>query len=222
MISNPCCKHPTAAQVGYDILGPVIRDNVIVNTKGPGIMVYGAADPSKVSLVARNFVAGSRTSSAIVVGGGPVIIRNNILTTSAEAGIGVEDYGRRGFLRGIVLANNSIYGNTLGGILIAAQGLLEMTIVNNAAQPRAGTPAFPSARAGVLSLGNTDCALLRCFVDPDQLDFTLLASHLGSVVAEPGVPVDDYFGRRRDSPPTAGAIEGAGQPILLGIKPGPR
>jgi len=56
----------------------VIRDNVVLNTKGPGIMVYGARDPSAPSLVERNFVMGSRESSGIVVGGGPAYVRNNV------------------------------------------------------------------------------------------------------------------------------------------------
>src|SRR3990167_6632059 len=48
----------------------VIRDNVIADTKGPGIMVYGAQDLSAVSMVERNFVMGSLGSSGIVGGGG--------------------------------------------------------------------------------------------------------------------------------------------------------
>ena len=43
--------------------GGVVRDNVIIDTKGPGIMVYGARDLVTVSVVERNFTRGSRTSS---------------------------------------------------------------------------------------------------------------------------------------------------------------
>jgi len=62
-------------QVGYGIevklnSSGVIRDNVIVDTKGPGIMIYGARDLVTTSVVKRNFVRGSRTSSGLVVGGG--------------------------------------------------------------------------------------------------------------------------------------------------------
>ena len=215
-------------EIGYGIQvklnsTAIIRDNVIVDTKGPGIMVYGATDLSKVNLVERNFVAGSRTSSAIVLGGGPAIVRNNVVTTSAEAGIGLEDYHRRGLLRGIVLAHNTIYGNATGGILVPpGQGRLEVTIANNAAQPRTGTQAFPAVHAGILSIGNVDCASLPCFRDPDLLDFSPLALRPGSLAAEPWIPPDDYFGRRRDVPPTAGAIELPARPIGLGIKPAAR
>lgn len=89
----------------------VIRNNVIVNTKGPAIMVYGAADDDKPTMIERNYVAGSRTSSGIVVGGGPAIVRHNIAKGNAEGGIALLDYGKRGLLRGLVLAHNTIDGN---------------------------------------------------------------------------------------------------------------
>jgi len=60
-------------QIGYGVevklnSTGIIRDNVIVDSKGPGIMVYGSRDPSRVSVIERNVVMGSRTSSGIVVG----------------------------------------------------------------------------------------------------------------------------------------------------------
>ena len=210
-------------EIGYGIQiklnsTAVIRDNVIVNTKGPGIMVYGATIPSVASQVERNFVMGSRTSSGIVVGGGPVLVRNNIVTTNADAGIGLEDYHRRGLLRGIVLVHNTVYGNAQGGILVPPAGPLDVVIANNAVQPRAGTLAFPAQRPGVLSVGNVDCTAPRCFVDPDLQDFSPLGIQSGSPVAEPWIPASDYFGRRRGVPPAVGAIEAPGSPIRLGVK----
>jgi hypothetical protein len=58
-------------------------------------------------------------------------------------------------------------------------------------------------------------------MDPDRLDFSPLAIRRGSLVAEPWIPPDDYFGRRRETPPTAGALETPAKAILLGIKPAP-
>jgi hypothetical protein len=149
-------------------------------------------------------------------------VRNNVVTTSAEAGIGLEDYQRRGLLRGIVLVHNTIYGNAKGGILVPGQGVAEVIVANNAVQPLPGTSAFPTGRPGVLSVGNVDCASLRCFVDPDQQDFSPLGIHPGSLAADPWIPPNDYFGRRRDLPPMVGAIEALGSPIRFGIKPAPR
>ena len=65
-----------ASKIGYGIqlklnsFG-VIRDNVIVNTKGPGIMVYGAKELSHVSIIERNFVAGSRCHPLTSLSAGP-------------------------------------------------------------------------------------------------------------------------------------------------------
>jgi hypothetical protein len=210
-------------EIGYGIevklnSTAVIRDNIIVDTKGPGVMVYGAVDPARLNVVERNFVAGSRTSSAIVVGGGPAVIRNNVATTSVEAGIALEDYHRRGLLRGVVIAHNTIWGNAKGGIVVPTQGSIDAKLVNNAAQALAGMPPFPTVRAGILSVGNVDCSSLPCFRDPGGQNFSPLALPSGSLAGEPWVPVDDYFGRRRAVPPTAGAIEIGTQPISLGIK----
>jgi hypothetical protein len=184
-------------------------------------MVYGASDVSKVSVVERNFVAGSRTSSAIVVGGGAAVVRNNVAILSAEGGIGLEDYHRRGLLRGVVVAHNTIYGNAKGGILVPVHGLLDVKLVNNAVHARAGMQPFPTERAGILALGNVDCSRLPCFLDPDQRNFSPLTIRRGILAAEPWIPPDDYFGRQREIPPTVGAIETPARAISPGFKPAP-
>jgi hypothetical protein len=209
-------------EVGYGLqvkLNSVatIRDNVIANTKGPGIMVYGARDPAQVSLVERNFVARSGTSSGIVVGGGPVVVRNNVAVGSAEAGIGLEDYGRRGLLRGIVVAHNTVYGNEGGGIAAPPDGRLEARLVNNAVHAPVGKAALPH-RAEVARLGNVECPLGVCFVAAEAGDFGFLAAQAGLVVSGPGMPADDYFGQPRGVPPVVGAIERSPGPIPLGLK----
>src|SRR6185295_6438754 len=110
----------------------IIRDNVVLDTKGPGIMVYGSQDLVATSVVERNFVRGSRTSSGIVVGGGPVMVRNNVSGWNFEAGIGLENYGGRGLLRAIVAMHNTVYANMSGGIMTPERGSLEAALVNNA------------------------------------------------------------------------------------------
>jgi len=199
-------------EIGYGIQiklnsTAIIRDNVIVDTKGPGIMVYGADDPMRLTLVERNFVGGSRTSSAIVVGGGPVLVRNNIVVSSAEGGIGLEDYGGRGLLRGIVAAHNTVYDNAAGGIVARRVVALDAKVLNNAVHARAGTPALP-ANLGVDRVGNVVCTTTRrCFRDPSRRDFSLVGFPSGSILDGPWRPIDDYFGQCRGIPPMAGAIE---------------
>jgi Right handed beta helix region len=201
----------------------IIRDNVIVDTKGPGIMVYGSRDLLASSLVERNFVMGSHTSSGIVVGGGPVVVRNNISVGNAEGGIGLEDYGRRGLLRGVVVAHNTLYRNIAAGIFVPGDTVQDATLMNNAAQARAGTPAFPKSQPGLRQAGNIDCTWAPCFAEPDRLDFSPL---LGSLLSTPGSarseawsPADDYFRTRRAPLPIPGAVERQAGSVTLGPKP---
>jgi hypothetical protein len=214
--------------IGYGIevklnSSAVIRDNLIVDTKGPGIMVYGSRDLVTMNVVERNFVRRSRTSSGIVVGGGPAVVRNNVSGWNLEAGVGLENYGRRGLLRGIAVTHNTVYANGEGGITVPSSGPLDAALHNNAGQARGATPVFPAARPGLRLIGNLDCRWLQCFADPEALDFSPLAGSLlrGLSVprAQDGVPADDFFGARRGIPPTIGAIEGPGRPIQLDGRP---
>jgi Right handed beta helix region len=198
-----------------------IRDNVIVQTRGPAVAVYGARDLTRLTLVERNFVYSSLVESGIWLGGGPAIVRNNVAVASAEGGIELQDYARRGLLRGIVIVHNTVHGNPAGGIMVPLAGLVQATIVNNAVHTRVGTPAVPVGRAGVLSLGNATCTLVPCFVDPQDRDFSPLAARPGLTLGQSWMPSDDYFGRPRRVPPTVGAIEQPGGPIPLGLKAEP-
>jgi hypothetical protein len=201
-----------------------IRDNVVVNTKGPGIMVYGSRDLIGVSTIERNFVSGSAASSGIVIGGGPALVRNNVAVGNVDAGIGLENYGRRGLLRAISVVHNSVYSNLAGGIAAPEQGPVEAVLIGNAVHARAGTPALPSPRMGVRLAGNVDCTWVPCFTSPEALNFS---PYPGSVLVGSSVPraadglgpSDDFFGARRGLLPTVGAIERASGPIHLGVKP---
>ena len=216
-------------QIGYGVefklnSTGIIRDNVIVDTKGPGIMVYGAADTGRRSVVERNLVVGSRSSSGIVVGGGPALARNNVTLDNAVAGIGLEDYRKRGLLRGVVVVHNTVYRNGKAGILLPENGLVEAAILNNAVTAREGTPAFPAARVGVTLAGNVDCSTAACFVRPEARDFSPLSGSplgRGTSAAEvgPWTPHEDFFRVQRSAAPTPGAVERAAGPIPMGIKP---
>jgi len=216
------------SEIGYGIQVKlnstgIVRDNVIINTKGPGIMVYGASDLEKVNIVERNFVEKARHSSGIVVGGGPAVVRNNVVVGNNDVGIALEDYGRRGLLRKIIVTHNTIYNNGCGGILLPAEGPSEAEISRNAIEGREGTPLFVGDRKNLRIEGNQDCSNAGCFVDPENTDFTPVK---GSPLIESSKSfnkgrgiVDDYFGRARGVDPVVGAIEPPGGRITLGIKP---
>lgn len=209
-------------QVKLNSVG-MIRNNVIVDTKGPGIMVYGSRMPDRISVVERNVVMGSLRSSGIVVGGGPVIVRNNVVIGNHEAGIGLEDYGRRGLLRGVIVVHNTAYGNPGGGIAVPDHGLREAVVVNNAAHAPVGAEPLPLPSGTVRAAGNVNCAMTLCFENPQGYDFSPAPGsplpHGGIAAVEAWMPTVDLFGAPRRGVPTAGAIEGPNGPLPLPIRP---
>lgn len=213
-----------ADAVGYGIevklnSSSIIRRNVIIDTKGPGIMVFGSNDPSMMNMIERNVTIGSETSSGIVIGGGPAIVRNNVSVGNSEAGVALEDYRKRGLLQNILVAHNTVYDNKLGGISAAPENIQDTAIVNNAAHSASSRDAFPPAQKGIRMAGNVDCSGVACFTSPQEMNFSPFAGSIltGAGVVSPGtwVPRDDLFGSMRGTPPTVGAIERVSGPLPL-------
>lgn len=198
----------------------IVRGNVVLDTKGPAIMFYGATDlGGPPSLVEGNVVVGSQRSSGIVVGGGPIVVRNNITLGNTMAGISIEDYARRGLLRGVVVAHNTVYRNGVAGIMVPPAGRVDASVINNAAQAKPGGTAFPEPQAGLRLVGNVDCSGLPCFVDGENRDFSPMPggplSTAAAVPVGPWVPTLDFFGAPRGIPPTVGAVEHVHGPLRL-------
>jgi len=215
-------------EIGYGIQvklnsSAIIRGNTIVKTKGPGIMVYGSEDLAVSSLVERNVTISSRHSAGILVGGGPVIIRNNIAVSNDEGGITVQDYKNRGLVRGIIIVGNTGYNNRLGGVTVPETPVSGVIIVNNAADAGTAPKAYPGPQAGLRVAGNVDCSMTLCFANPTQYDFSPNAASFlrgaGVPWSEPWMPREDYFGVRRATPPTVGAIEKPARPLALTPQP---
>ena len=215
-------------EIGYGIQvklnsSGVIRGNMVLDTKGPGIMVYGATDTDRGSLIEGNVVMGSVRSSGIVVGGGPAVIRNNVSAGNATAGVSVEDYARRGMLRGVVLAHNTLYRNEQGAVTVARSGYIDVTVMNNAVHSRPGSSILPEPQPGLRTTGNIDCRAVVCFLNPEADDFSPLPGGplvgAGTVLAAPWTPTRDLFGAPRPVPPSTGAIEGLHGSIRLAPRP---
>jgi hypothetical protein len=208
-------------QVKLNSVG-ILRDNVIVGAKGPGIMVYGTHDLNLRNVVEGNFVANSRTSSGIVVGGGPADVWNNISVENREAGIGIQDYTGRGLLRKITIDHNTIYNNSQSGIAVRSQREVDVTISNNAIASRPGTPALPAMQDGLKMFANQNCRANNCFTNPEQRDFTPQADSPLNTARngnDHSRNLDrDYFGLRRSPNSPVGAIERPGGVVVLGIK----
>jgi hypothetical protein len=112
--------------VGYgielklNVVNSLIENNYITNTKGPGIMVYGAVGSGgeQTNIVRNNIVVGSRNDAGIVVGGGPSTVANN-LVLGCLGGIEVMNYGGRNLLKGVSLKNNTLVCNRNYGMSLA-------------------------------------------------------------------------------------------------------
>ena len=214
-------------EVGYGIQvklnsPSIIRDNVITDTKGPGIMVYGGREVSEESLIERNFVSGSRTSSGIVVGGGPAVVRNNIAVANSQAGIALQDYGQWGLLRGIKAGFNTVFGNENGGIIAPTSKVSESVLAGNVGVSVSGAPVFPSRQDGLAAEDNLICDK-SCFVDVENKDFSAakdsLLEHRRVGYTAGWLPGDDYFSQRRKNPPKPGAAESAGRANMPKLQP---
>jgi nitrous oxidase accessory protein NosD len=231
LIEGNLIKGVTASdrEIGYGVQiklnsQAVIRDNVVLDTKGPGIMVYGARDPAVVSVIERNLVAGARRSSGIVLGGGPATIRNNVSLDHSGAGIRLEDYQKRGLLRHVMIAHNTVHGSA-AGVLVAESGPDDIAVLGNAVHARARGGILPAAGAGVRLHANVDCSDGGCFANPDIRDFSPLsrlqrAWGAGAAALLNGArPPDDFFGVARGAIPVAGALERPAPALSLGRKP---
>ncbi|HGG56748.1 MAG TPA: hypothetical protein ENK31_03005, partial [Nannocystis exedens] len=147
-----------SAAIGYgievklDSYG-VIRDNVIDDTKGPGIEIFGSTDLKRKNLVEGNIVGGSRKNSSLEIGGGPVTVRNNIVLGGLASALQVYDFNGNGNVYDIQILGNTVIGDQGPAVGVTAAWMadksLEMT--GNAVWQESGLgPALPAPVVGVV------------------------------------------------------------------------
>jgi hypothetical protein len=193
----------------------LLRDNTVYRTKGPGIMVYGSNQADPPSVVEGNYVEGSLTEGGIVVGGGPAIVRNNVLVGNAYGGISAQNYGGRDLQRSVWIVHNSVLNNQHSGVNVAgwAPGA-DNVLAYNAILPLPGTQALrPAAPAGTV-VGNVVCASPEeCFEKASAAPYDLWPKSGGPLQNaaasgdEPWRPVDDFMGVLRGASADVGAFE---------------
>lgn len=139
--------------VGYgmelkkNVKGAVVRNNIIMNSQGPGIMVYGAdgRNPDDANIVEGNIVVGTRNSSGILVGAGPSVVKNNLIVGCLQRGIQAYDYGSRGMFNDYTITGNTLVCNNRGGMIFYLPGSYtpeNITVADNLVISKEGTPAF--------------------------------------------------------------------------------
>ncbi len=211
--------HPwNAYAVGYGLevkLGSydvVVRDNVVWDTKGPGIMIYGTQGAG-TNVVERNVCAESEGSAGIEVVGGTTIVRNNVVIGNGDGGIWSYDYGGRGLLSDIWIVNNTAIDNENAGIRVTAwEGIVDGLVVANNASVGGPGAAFALPGAGPDASANVECDA-ACFADLAGLDLWPTAAGPLVDAGSTGewIPADDYLGAVRDAEPDVGAYERTGE-----------
>ena len=198
-----------------------VRDNTIYRSKGPGIMVYGSNRKDPPSILEGNYVEGSKTEGGIVIGGGPVIVRNNALIGNAYGGISAQNYGERNLQKNVWIVHNTFINNDDSGINASAwQAGSGNVIAFNSILPKSATPALrPSPPPGTI-VGNITCSTdASCFVNAVTPPYDLWPSSDSPLLnasgygIEPWRPPDDFMGIQRDIPADAGAFERISQPF---------
>src|SRR5207247_2533937 len=172
------------------VRGLVVRGNVIRNSLATALY-FGCHDGNGCSitglLIEGNFIDG-------------------VTAPDSQIGNGLEDYKKRGLLRGVVVVNNTLYKNQTGAITAPENGVSGVVIVNNAGHGSLGSRTYPAAQTGLRLVGNVDCTAMACFSNPEQRDFS---PHAASILRSAGtswvaawMPREDYFRARRSNPPT--------------------
>ncbi len=200
--------------------GVIVRDNVIVRAKYPGITMYGYAGTGAPNVVERNFVWHTVDNGIQIVG--QVVVRNNIVIAAGTNGI--QSKASQGQTpRDLVIAHNTIIG--AGGPCLKSNdwGTAPNQVVANNALYCAGGTAIdlnggaPNAMlAGNLGLGASNAASgFRTGAASDLGAPPNLYPPAGSMVIDAGDPArgvpDDFNGTlRSDGMPDVGAYERTG------------
>jgi hypothetical protein len=210
-----------------------ILENTVYNSQGPGIEVYGSNRGDPPSVVERNYVEGSKNDAGINVGGGPAVVRNNVVVGNGYNGIWAQDYGGRGLQQKVWIVENTALSNQTGGIKVSNwQTGAGNVLAFNAIAPLPGTPALtPASPIADTLVGNAACSpAAGCFDQPNAAPYDLWPVANGPLIGaagggpEPWRPSDDFLCAPRGIAADVGAMQrtsaGTG-PSLGGGNPRP-
>ncbi len=191
----------------------LIADNVVVDTQGPGIEVFGGEDDAYRVTVQGNLVARSVNNGSIEVGGPNVRVVNNVVVGGGDGAIYVYAYWDA--VHDVVVAGNTLVDEGSGGLRVSAEAT-DVRVLDNAGYSPSGAPFSLGAAAAD---ANVTCATpAECWVDAASWDFGAVADGplVGAGVGEVTLS-DDFCGIHRAEPPTVGALEADSQPGPLGV-----
>lgn len=210
-----------------------VRDNTIYGTTSAGMIIYGSNEGDPASVVEGNYVEGAQNDAGINASGGPVIVRNNILTGNGNFGVWAQDYNGRNLQSNVWIVNNTILNNQAGGIGVQNwQTGRGNVMAFNAITPLSGTSAYDSSVSGTLA-GNVTCtAATSCFDQPTTAPYDLWPVSGGPLIGaagnatQPWNVFDDFMGVLRVNAADTGALQrtgtGNGPPVGGGMPRPPR
>ena len=210
----------TSGGVGYGIEVKVdswglLADNVITDTQGPAIHLFGSYSDGLVSVVEGNYLSASRTNNVLEIGGGPAIVRNNITVGTSTSGLYIYNFGYRNITRSV-----HVVGNTIGGSPpVGVTGSVWVDGLDHAFENNAVDGALPPVVTGIAMNGNVDCSGGGCWTSDYAVDPAGPLTTDGVTPTFDANPVD-YCGLTRSSPPMVGALEMGSEPVLaIALKP---
>ncbi len=217
----------------------VVSHNSVSGTFGPAVSVGGdAADGGGVEApgegelastrVELNHLVGSAGATTLVLSGGPVLVRNNVVLSGALGGLTAADPSATGRMDHIHVLGNSITGTT--GPAVAVEGWDESATLSfqnnaiwNAPEPSAGVPAAVGTAPWS---GNVACTSeTACFEDITNGDPSPRAGGelVGrGVVVEDGLLDADFCDTTRAGADPAGALTtGLAAPLVVSVDSDP-
>lgn len=113
------CSQNDNASIGYgiqlklNVTKSIIENNFFTGMKGPGIYLYGAegVDSTHSNIARNNIVINSRRAGGISVGGGPSIVKNNVVFSN-DFGLFFQNYKGRDLLDYIIFSGNTVLNST--------------------------------------------------------------------------------------------------------------
>jgi hypothetical protein len=172
---------------------------VIHNAQGPAIHIFGSTTDGSVSVVERNYLVDSRVNNTLEIGGGPAVVRNNIVSGNPNYALYVYDYGSRGITRDV-----QVVGNTFDGQVGLASSVWQAGI-GQEFQDNATTVSPIEPTSGIPMDGNVFCEGSCWTGDYWPIDGGLLTASGVSTDLD-----DDFCGTARTDPPHVGALQRSG------------
>lgn len=178
-----------------------IRDNSFFNGQGPALMVYGNNDANApANIIEGNYLERSRNDAALNIGGGPALVRNNVIVNQSGTALFAQNYGGRGLQRKISIVSNTIVSSSGTAIMVQGWSAGAGNVVSGnaiySATPYSPSPIVATLADNVVCGASSGCFMGSAATSPYNLS-PQAGGPLASVIPATGYPQYDFFGNSR-------------------------